>query len=471
MKSRTESLFKDSLILSIGDLGSKLLIFALVPFFTFYLSSVEYGKLDLIQVTITLLIPLITLSVYEATLRFVLDGENAKVVFSNGAIVIVLGVIFSGLCLVIYSILMGIPDFYYLVFLVFCLNMFYIYLLNFCRSLKKLKLYALNSLLYSVSLFMGVVFLVGHFQYGLHGFFIANIISYLLSLAHLFGGINIRSYLSVKVLNLNTIIQMLSYSLPLMPNSLMWWIINASSRYLILFFLGTSFNGLFAVSSKLSGIIAVFNSIFFKAWQLSAIEHKDSKDSGKYNLVAFQYFSSFIFLLVSILIIIVKPLFSTLGEEYIKAWKYTPLLLIAVVFSSLSSFLGTNYIVNKNTKDIFYTSLIGAGVTLVLNVLLIPIMGLYGVGFSSIAGFLTMSIIRWRSIVAYKKETKTLHTILLNLISVSIITIITYLTIPLYFSVFLYILGLMIMIKINKKFIFFTLAVLKKILEKLVRRY
>ena len=43
---------------------------------------------------------------------------------------------------------------------------------------------------------------------------------------------------------------MLKYSAPLIPNTLMWWFINSSSRFAIGYFSGLEANGLYAVSTK-----------------------------------------------------------------------------------------------------------------------------------------------------------------------------------------------------------------------------
>lgn len=421
MKLRTKNLIKDSLILSVGDMGSKLLIFALIPFFTYYLSSSEYGTLDLVQVTITLLIPIATLSIYESMLRFILDGVNTKVVLSTSLIIVLSGVSLVGVFLIFLMFFLPLSLRYVLIYLVFLLNSIHIIQLYYCRSIKEMKIYAYNSLIYTGFLFGGTVTSISVFDLGLDGFFIANIIAYIISILHFSKIVSLKGVLSFKSFDWKMAKNMISYSLPLMPNSLMWWVINASSRYLILFFLGSSANGLFAVSSRVSGMITVFNSIFFKAWQLSSIEYKNDSETLQYNLIVFRNFNSFIFLIVGACIVLVKPTFMLLGPEYYSAWKYTPLLLIAVAFSSISSFLGTNYIVNMQTKGIFYTSLISAVVTLTLNVVLIPYWGLYGVGVASISGFFVMTVLRWRENKLYAQNKALIRQFTINIVVLSLI--------------------------------------------------
>src|SRR5699024_10273542 len=96
--------------------------------------------------------------------------------------------------------------------------------------------------------------------------------------------ISTRSYLKIqlKYIKIKTIKYLLLFSVPLIRNSLMWWLINASSRYFIRIFVGIASNGLFSVASKIPALISIVNQIFIQAWQLSAIEEYENKDSEKF---------------------------------------------------------------------------------------------------------------------------------------------------------------------------------------------
>jgi O-antigen/teichoic acid export membrane protein len=72
-----------------------------------------------------------------------------------------------------------------------------------------------------------------------------------------------------------------------------------------------------------------------------------------------------------------------------------PFLLLGTVFSSFSTFLGTNYIAAKQTKGVFKTSIYGGVVSTILNLILIPLFGIIGAGISSMLSFFTVFIIRF----------------------------------------------------------------------------
>ena len=334
MQSRYKKLINNSFIFAIGDLGSKGITLLLVPFYTFFLSQSEYGLIDIIQVTINLLIPLLSLSVYEAVLRYVMDNRDISGVFTNGFFITVVSsliilfttlllFLFSNQTLIIYSSVLII------------IQLFHNLILQFIRALGKIKIFAISGIITAICLGVFNILLIGILKLGIIGYLFAGTMSILVSTLYMNSKVNIIQYINPSKIRKDVIKKQVNYSLPLMPNSIMWWVINASSRYFILIFAGTVFNGLFAVASKIPGIFSIFNSIFFKAWQLSAIEEYNSDEKGKFYSTIFNYYQQFLFLANALALIFIKPIFLIASDEkFYNAWIYVPFLLVASLFSS-----------------------------------------------------------------------------------------------------------------------------------------
>ena len=73
-----KELLKNIGILTIGSLGSKILVFLLVPLYTSVLSTSDYGIFDIIYSAIVLLFPFLTLNVSEGATRFLLDKKTSQ---------------------------------------------------------------------------------------------------------------------------------------------------------------------------------------------------------------------------------------------------------------------------------------------------------------------------------------------------------------------------------------------------------
>ena len=181
---------------------------------------------------------------------------------------------------------------------------------------------------------------------------------------------------------------MVRYSLPLMPNSLSWWVMNASDKFVIFAFLGVAANGMYAVAHKMPTLINICNNLFFQAWQLSAVEESESTEKNGFYSNVFDTLAMILFLAASLLLIFIKPLMKMLvSSDYGNVWIYCPFLVIAMVFSAFSSFLGTNYVAMKKTRGALKTTVFGAAINLILNFLLIKPFGINGAAFATMFSF------------------------------------------------------------------------------------
>ena len=83
--TKTQKLVSNIGLFAVGSLGSKLISFILIPIFTKYMSTTEFGQVDLITTTINMLLPVVAFSIADAVFRFVMDKNGDKVaVFTNG---------------------------------------------------------------------------------------------------------------------------------------------------------------------------------------------------------------------------------------------------------------------------------------------------------------------------------------------------------------------------------------------------
>lgn len=400
-----KKLIGNSFIFAIGNLGSKLISFILVPLYTYYLTTAEFGNVDLVTTTVTMLLPIVSLSVFEAVLRFVMDQDKSKeVVLTNSIFIAIIGFMISLIfypILEAFNFLEGSLPFLYLILL---LQMFERTFSQYTRGIGKIKIFAINGILLTLTTgLFNILFLV-YLGLGVQGYLWAMVISNFVSVGFLI--LTTKSYKVIRWSNieLDSMKKLLNYSVPMIPNSLMWWLINASSRYFIRFFVGISANGLFAVASKIPSLITLINQIFTQAWQLSAIEEYENKNKSSFYSNVFSYLVAVLFIGTSALIVVIKFVFETLfAADFIESWKVAPFLILGAVFSSFSGFLGTNYIAAKETKGVFKTSVYGGVISIVLNLIFIPTLGILGAGISSAISFFVMFLLRYFDTKQYIK--------------------------------------------------------------------
>ena len=111
------NLRKNTLIIAVANIGSKAIAFILAPLYSYYLTTTQYGTMDLITTTINLIVPLYCLDVYEATFRFSSDYgyDPGKVLTSSLAVCI--PSVFISIISIIACLFMGKKMFYFVGFL------------------------------------------------------------------------------------------------------------------------------------------------------------------------------------------------------------------------------------------------------------------------------------------------------------------------------------------------------------------
>ena len=78
MRNKVKKLIKDFFIFALGSLGSKVILFLLVPLYTSFLSTEEYGIADLIFTLTQVLVPIVSLSIWQGVIRFGLSKNQKK---------------------------------------------------------------------------------------------------------------------------------------------------------------------------------------------------------------------------------------------------------------------------------------------------------------------------------------------------------------------------------------------------------
>ncbi len=259
-------------------------MFLLMPLYTSVLSEAEYGTVDL----------MVQVGNFFAAAGFLWHHQRyhplwsgqvlqKSDVFTTGFLTILGG---FGILLVLEPLLCHIS------YLGDNTMMIYVFVLmssmrslcsQFVRAKGYVKLYALDGILSTATtIFFNVLYLVV-LKWGINGYILAMISADTLSTLFLFYLAGLHRYLHLRGLDLRTSKEMLRYSIPLIPNSIFWWINNMASRYLIAYFLGTTENGLFAVAYKIPTVIVLMSNIFMDAWQMSAVSDVPKKTGAVFH--------------------------------------------------------------------------------------------------------------------------------------------------------------------------------------------
>jgi len=397
--NREKSLVKNTAIYMIGNLSSKLLVFMLLPIYTVCLTTKEYGYYDIIYTTVLLIVPIVSLQIYDGIYRFVLDAQNDTLLinkFISNALALI-GIAFL-ITIPLILILQVFADIQYL-FLIY-LQIIITSIFNtwqmIARGLKKNILYAISGIIMTaVMLILNVLFIV-ILHFSIQALIVSNILALVIAVLFLEYKLGVLKIFKIQYIDKVIIKELFSYSMPLIPNSISWWILNLSNRYIISFYLGNDYNGIYAVASKFPAIIMTVNMIFNLAWQDAAICEKNSEDRDQFYSKMFNYFLE---LQLVILIIIIPSLriftHIAIGKEFSDSINYIPILMLSAFFQFFATFFCSFYYVNKKTAGLLYTTLVGAATNIVLTFILIKNLELYAACIANVVSTIIVVSIRY----------------------------------------------------------------------------
>ncbi len=398
MKKKYTLLLKNVGLFTIGSFGAKVISFLMIPLYTAVLSTSNYGTVDLLQSTSQLLIPIFLLSIQDATLRYCMDPNYEKSdVISTTFKVIIQG---SLVLLVGLGILknIGILNFSsaYLSFLFFS---FVLGALNNCLNLylkakNEASIIVVSGMICAFTTCLSNVLFLVILKCGVIGYMGSNTIGlFLQAICQFFGGKVYKDLHYKKYKDLSK--PMIKYSVPLIANSVAWWVNSASDRYILTWICGVAINGIYSVSYKIPTILTTFQSIFYNAWSISAIAEFDEKDEDGFIGNNYFFYSFISILSCAGLILINIPIAKLLySGDFLIAWKSVPFLLVGTVFNGISQFEGSLFAAVRRTKTVSLTTILGAVLNTVCNLIFIFFWGAVGAAFATMIGYCLTWIMR-----------------------------------------------------------------------------
>ncbi len=411
--NKYKKLASNTIIFAIGSFGSKILLLFLTKLYTANINPADNSTKELLEITANFLIPIVTFSMAEAIIRFGLDHAYSKAkVYTSACAITGYGI----LMLLAISPMLGILPFAdgYTWLLIAYVTASSMRSINsqFVRAKGMVKLFAFDGILATLTLFIFNVIYIAGFKLGVTGFMLSVICSDLLSAIFLWFVADLRRYFRPKELSGKMVYQMLTFAIPLIPSTLLWTITGFSDRIFIRYMpgpegtVGEAAAGIYGISSKIPNLISMFSTIFFQAWNMSAIMENDSEDRGRFYQRVFDAYASFLFIVSAAMIVFVKPLSAILIDtsqfpEYGRAYLYTPVLVAAVLMMCLNQFFSSVYTATKHTSHSLWTSLIAAIVNIILNAILVLLFGIYGAAIATFTSYFVSYVIRQKDARRY----------------------------------------------------------------------
>lgn len=404
--SRSKKFLKDFGVYSIGVLGSKLITFLMVPFYTYFIENPsDFGDFDICLQICMMLVPIVTLQLRDGAFRFLLEThetEKRTRIVSSVYRTLFLTTSITLVITLTVSLFYPIKYLWYTVALLVTMS-FYEVLAQVIRGLGNNKAFISVGLIASFGIGIFSLIFVAWFKMGVAGIFLANILARLLSIAIVESWMQtFRKFFSVNIDKKAITREIIRYSLPLIPVTLCELLPPLSDRFFLKHFIGMEHEGIYAISVRLCGVIHTLAIIFYQTWQENAIQQYHSQDRDKFFS---KVFNSYIFLLVAVLVgytFSLKMCFSWLiAPNYQHCLTYLYPMGMSWVIIAICNYFYLPYQCAKNTKGVVPAIIFLAVINVVFNYLLVPRIGIYGVIVTSIIGYLSVACYLWKDTKRY----------------------------------------------------------------------
>lgn len=418
--NKYKRLVTDTFIFALGNLGSKVILFFMVPLYTHFLSKEEYGTSELVFTIAQFLVPFVSLVIFDAVLRFGLSkAANKDNVLKSSFLVIGIGSIVTIIVTPLFGFYAPLSEWKWYLCIYVILTMIGNVELNYLKLIDQNKAYAAISIIHTLVLALANILLLTHYHWGIRGYLVATILGSLTTVVlGFFSGKTWAALINGK-LDRNLLSEMIQFSAPLILNNVSWWVIQSSDKIMIEAMVGASALGLYTAATKIPSLINVIISIFSQAWGISSVrEFESSNDKGFYTEV-FTAYSVVGFGAAVCINTIVKPFMAIyVSQVFFESWRFVPLLLVSASFSAVASYFGSLYGALKKSVNNMRTTLAAAIVNIIVNYLCILWLGAWGAIIGTVTAYFTLAIFRMVDVLRYIKLDPHWKEFILNIVIV-----------------------------------------------------
>lgn len=404
--SHQSQLVKNTVIIAIGKLSTQVLSYILLPLYTSKMTTSEYGIFDFICTISLFLCPVITLLMEESMFRFLIDAETEKQkkkIISQTIIYTVIGtLVFIPIATLILNISTDYSPFLIFCFIAFVVSNIAIALSNsLARGLSQIKTYSVsNFILGALTIILTIIVLI--WVPSAEGLLIANLSANFIVALFILKKLKLKRYIGKY--NKPLMKKMINYSIPLVPNSISWSIINMSDRIILTNLVNSSANGIYAMANRFPNIINVLYGYFYTAWKETASKIIKDKNKAKFYNSIYHDMKRLLYSITICLIAVMPfafPIF--INKSYNDAYIYIPIIMIATYYSNLSSFYGGIFSAYKDTKIMGTTTFVAAAINLVIDIMLVKRFEIYAACFSTLIADLIVYFYRKIKLKQYIK--------------------------------------------------------------------
>lgn len=398
----TGKVIKNSMIYSIVSILQKAVGFFLLPVYTVYLTTNDYGIVAMITTLVSFVSIFTTLSLNGAATYFTYEKPEDKlyikklwgtiltVIIINSMIICILLIFFH--VITVDKVMKGIVFYPYILTGIATVTFSSVYLLyqTYLQTIQDGKKYGMNNILFFGTNITLTLLTVIVFKMGAIGVITASLITNVIfAIYALFD-----FYTKIEIgINIEILKKSLKYSLPLLPHSLSGWIMTMIDRILLNSIQSTASVGLYNIGFQFGNLMNIITGAITQAYSPWLFENLKKRE-GLENIRKFTQYGIIFYSIIGLIIAMLsKEIISFMvSYDFKDSWRVVPILVFSNVFTGYYYFF-VGVLFEKDTKLVPLVTFIGGITTVGFNYMLIPRYSYIGAAVSNLfSSFVVMLV-------------------------------------------------------------------------------
>jgi O-antigen/teichoic acid export membrane protein len=427
--TKLKELFSDTLVYGISSVVARFIGYLLVPLHTGVFSEAQYGVVTLIFAAIALFNVAFTMGMESAYIRYAKDRDKAADIFKTvqlfllGASAILVFLIWMAEPLIAPTIGLetGDPILWIMLGILFFDTLAVVPFAELRLVRKSVLFAALKTGNVIINLGLNFYLILG-LDYGIEAVFISNLVASLLTALAIW---IFTIPMFTGEWNTALLKKALIFGLPFIPagfghaiNELVdRFFLKAMDQSTVDALYGSEYIpddivGIYGACYKLAVFMLLIVQMFRMAWQPFFMRQSEEESAPQTFSQAFTLFNAaaagvflFVALFAEQIVSIKIPLldFYLVDEKFWSGLSIVPILLLAYWFQGWYINFSAGIFISETTKRLPQITLIGAGITIAANLILIPLFGMMGAALATLASYAVMALI------IYYYSTKAFH--------------------------------------------------------------
>lgn len=203
-----------------------------------------------------------------------------------------------------------------------------------------------------------------------------------------------KEWFSWKKINFSYLKPLLIIGLPLLPNVIIYWVFNSSDKLMITNIMGTAATGIYSVGAKLGHASQLIYTAFAGGWQYFAFSTMKENNQVESNSKIFEYLGIISFACSMYIFALAEPIYNLLFTgKYVSGYIISPYLFLAPLLQMLFQVACNQFLIIKKTWPNLFILSAGAVINVILNLVLIPKIGIEGAAIATLVGYAISDLI------------------------------------------------------------------------------